>query len=346
MSLVLNAVSAIQLCAGCTIEFEPLDTLGATEDPAGVGLFADVLKVGDQGYLVSSEVLGGVVIVYDWEGRYQRELTREGDGPGELRGEPKFASGAGGIVLFEPGSPRLHLYSADLVFTKTIQVAGMVRSVLWDSVAGGWLVSHMAAGEGPDGYRPQLDARILLLDQEGDSIRSGQAGEAGLWHSVWDKIRGAEGTIWTTTGSGMVRVFDQDLGFVDSLQLELPGMDDWNRREHGNGVPAEVNDIRLAPDGSTVWVFAFATVLNVDDLVKELAEAREQGGPPDIERLADTFIYSVRLDPNGLTLVGRDQLDTMVRPLGDGDLAYDLVETPDGNRRVRVGRLRFTKGSG
>lgn len=36
----------------------------------------------------------------------------------------------------------------------------------------------------------------------------------------------------------------------------------------------------------------------------------------------------------------------MVRPLGDGELAYDLVDTPDGNRRVRVGRLRFTKGSG
>ena len=59
----------------------------------------------------------------------------------------------------------------------------------------------------------------------------------------------------------------------------------------------------------------------------------------------DTFIYSVRLDPNGLTLVGQDQLDTMVRPL-DGDFAYDLVDTPDGNRRVRVGQLRFTKGSG
>ena len=64
---------------------------------------------------------------------------------------------------------------------------------------------------------------------------------------------------------------------------------------------------------------------------------------PESRPGCDTFIYSVRLDPKGLTLVGRDQLDTLVRPLGDGDLAYDLVETPDGNRRVRVGRLRFTK---
>jgi len=35
-----------------------------------------------------------------------------------------------------------------------------------------------------------------------------------------------------------------------------------------------------------------------------------------------------------------------VRPIGDGDLAFDLVETADGNRRIRVGRLRFTRGGG
>ena len=84
MSVVLNTVSAIQLCAGCTVEFESRVTLGATEDPAGPGTFAEVLDMADRGYLVSSEILGGVVIVYDSEGRYQRELTREGEGPGEL----------------------------------------------------------------------------------------------------------------------------------------------------------------------------------------------------------------------------------------------------------------------
>ena len=109
MSVFLTVTAATQLCAGCTLEFEPTDTLGAREDPAGVGMLADVLDLGNQGYLVSSDALGGVVIVYDSEGRYQRELTREGDGPGELRVEPRFAMGAGGIALW--GGPRLHLYS-------------------------------------------------------------------------------------------------------------------------------------------------------------------------------------------------------------------------------------------
>ena len=103
MSLLLSVVSATQLCAGCTLEeFEPLDTLGAAGDPAGVGMLAEVLRTGDQGYLVSSDVLGGVVIVYDSEGRYQRELTRQGDGPGELGGPPRFAMGPGGIAFSNP----------------------------------------------------------------------------------------------------------------------------------------------------------------------------------------------------------------------------------------------------
>ena len=345
MSLALTAVSAIQLCAGCTVEFEPRDTLGAAEDPAGVGIFAEVLDMGDLGYLVSSEVLGGVVIVYDSEGRYQRELTREGDGPGELRGEPVFAMGAGGIVLFEPGSPRLHFYSSDLAFTKTVQVSGMVRTVLWDTVTEGWLVTYLGVAEGAEAGAPRMDARILFLDQGGDTIRSMQADErSSVLGRATDAIRGPDNTLWTASLAGMVEVFDQDLGFVDSLHLELPGMDEWDFSD--GGTPAAVNDIRLAPDGSGVWVFAIAPAVSMSELMEALNEARAQGGPPDIERLADTFIYSVRLDPSGLTLVGRDQLDTLVRPLGDGDLAFDLADTPDGNRRVRVGRLHFTKPSG
>ena len=113
MSLILHSVAAMQLCAGCTLEFEPQDTLGAAADPAGVGVFADVLRIGDQGYLVSSEAVDGVVIIYDSEGRYQRELNRVGDGPGEFSISPKFAKSGSGILMHEWRSPRLHLWSAE-----------------------------------------------------------------------------------------------------------------------------------------------------------------------------------------------------------------------------------------
>ena len=344
MSLLLTATAATQLCAGCTVEFVPTDTLGARDDPAGVGFFADALEMGDRGYLVSSEALGGVVIVYDSEGRYQRELTREGDGPGELRGEPRFAMGAGGIGLFEPNGPGVHLYSNDLGLMRTVQVGARVNSVLWDPVTDAWLVSTVRVDAGSEPGTVRLDPRILFLDQAGDSIRSAQVDRESSWHNVVDVIRGADNTLWAASMDGTVEVFDQDLALLGSLELELPGMDEWRGRGT-SGVSAFVSDLHPAPDGSGVWVFAFGIAMSVSDVLEELERLDAAGEEPSFERLGDTFIYSLRLGPDGLTLVGTDRLDTIVRPLGDGDRAFDLVDTPDGNRRVRVGRLRFSNGS-
>ena len=72
--------------------------------------------------------------------------------------------------------------------------------------------------------------------------------------------------------------------------------------------------MRAAPDGSGVWVFAFAPVIDPTEV------RRSQGPRPSVEEMFDTFIYSVRPGPNGLTPVGTDQLDTLVRPLGEDDL--------------------------
>lgn len=97
----------------------------------------------------------------------------------------------------------------------------------------------------------------------------------------------------------------------------------------------EADSLYAFPAAERLWVFAFAPVTDPNEI------RRLQGPRPSVEEMFDTFIYSVRLDPSGLALVGTDQLDTLVRPLGDGELAYDLVDTPDGNRVVRVGRLHY-----
>ena len=342
MSLVLNTVSALQLCAGCTVEFEPMDTLGAAEDPAGVGSLAEVLRVDDLGYLVSPLTLGGVVILYDSEGRYQRELTREGEGPGELLAPPKFAKGPGGIIMLEPGGSRLHLFSRDLDFMKTFQVPGASRvsSMQPDPATDGWLAGY----RGTD----YLATGIMLLDEEGNVVRSMQAGEESASVRGWqDAIRGTDGMIWTASLFGMIELFDENLGLLGSLQLELPGMEGWEApREGPVGWPAQVNDIRLAPDGSGVWIFAMAPERRFAELSMDELREKIMDRTSTLEQVVDAYLYWVRLEPNGLTLVGTDNFDTLVRPLGDGDLAFDLVDTPDGNRRVRVGRLRFTKGGG
>ncbi len=334
MSLILTATVATQLCAGCTLEFEPTDTLGSTEDPVGAGLIAEILRMGDRGYLMSSDVLGGIVVVYDSAGRYQRELTREGEGPGEFRGFPEFALGRGGILIHEQFAPTLHLYSGDLEFTKTLRAPGVVGSIQPDSLTGGWLVSYMGAGDGSE-------AGILLLDQGGEVVRAMQVGEesSSLSLMAGDAIRGTDGRIWIASMLGVVEVFDEDLGLLGSLELELPGLSAWNPNSGPAAPPAMVVGMRPAPDGAGVWVFAFAPV-------EDPTQIRRGGDPqPLVEELFDTFVYSVRLDPNGLMLVGTDRLETLVRPLGDGGLAFDLIDMPDGDRRVRVGQLRIKRGS-
>ena len=332
MSMILSVVSVTQLCAGCTVVFEPSDTLGATDDPAGPGIIAEVLQSDDGGYLMSSELLGGVVVVYDSEGRFQRELTREGDGPGELRAFPEFAIGPGGILIHEQFAPALHLYTSDLEFIRTFRVAGVPGSIQPDPATGGWLVAYQGGGDG-------FEAGIMLLDQGGDVVRTMQVGEesSSLSLMAGDAIRGTDGRIWIASMLGVVEVFDEDLELLGSLELELPGLDAWSPGNGPAAPPAMVLNMRPGPDGSGVWVFAFARVIDPTEI------RGSQGPRPSVEEEFDTFIYSLRLDPSGLTLVGMDRLDTLVRPLGDGDLAYDLVETPDGNRRVRLGRLRFVR---
>ena len=269
-----------------------------------IGTFAEVAEVGDQGYLVSSRILGGVVIVYDAFGHYGREMTREGEGPGELLAEPDFAVGTGGIIMREPGQARLHLFSHDLSFQKTLVLPGIAytNSVQSDPLTEGWLVTG-------GGFEDREDT-VFLLDQEADILRTmpGETSARGLLNV----IRGSDGTIWSAGNWGLV----------------------------------EVTDVRPALDGAGAWVFVIAPEKSLAELSLDDMGRRIQDGTLVMEHAADAFVYWVDLTPKGLELRGRDRFDTLVRPLGYGDLAYDIVETPDGNRRVRVGRLRFTRGQG
>ncbi len=333
MSVILHSATAMQLCVGCTLEFQPQDTLGTAEDPVGVGVFADVVRIGDEGYLVSSDAADGVVIVYDTEGNYQRELNRVGDGPGEFNMSPRFARNGSGILMHEWRSPRLHLWSDDLTFVKAFQMPiGQGGAIHSDPLTGGWLVSYRSGAE---------DAGILLLDANGDVIRtmSPDVKSRSLSYFTAGVIRDARGRIWISSMAGMVDVFDKHLNLIGSLELPFPWMDKWKPELRAGLPPVVVMDMRLAPDSSGVWVYAFVPVVDPD----EIDFMPDPMPPPD--ELADTYISWVSLEANGLVIKGTDRLDELIRPM-DGESAFDLVETPDGNRRVRVGRLLLRKTSG
>ena len=328
------SAATMQLCVGCTLEFQPIVTLGAAEDPVGVGVFAEVLRIGDQGYLVSSDAADGVVIVYDSEGQYQRELNRVGDGPGELSTSPRFARGDNGILMHEWRSPRLHLWSDDLMFVKTFQMpVGQGGAIHSDPLTGGWLVSYLSGAE---------DAGILLVNAAAELIRSMRPDvkAPSLSYFTGDVIRDVNGRIWISSIAGMVDVFDEHLNRLGSLALPLPWMDEWNQDPGRSGLPPVfITDLRLAPDGSGVWIYAWVPVVDP----KEIDFMPDPMPPPD--ELNDTFIYWVSLEANHLVIEGTDRHDRLIRPL-DAGFAFDVLETPDGNRRVRVGRLLLQKRSG
>lgn len=342
MSLFATVAAGAQLCAGCTLEFEVRDTLGVVEDPAGIGSFAEVAEGGDQGYLVSSNILGGVVLVYDASGHYVRELTREGEGPGELLSPPDFAVGTGGILMREPASARLHLFADDLSFKRTLRLPGIdyTQSAQPDPLTEGWLVTG-------GGYEAR-ESTVFLLDREANVVRT-MSGDQSSARGLTNVIRGSDGTIWSAGTFGLVEVYDEDMVIRDSLQLSLPGMEEWIRVsavDHVPGYPAAVTDVRPAPEGAGVWVFAIAPEDSIAQMSRDDMRTAFMDRTRSLEQRGDGFVYWVDLTPDGLELLGRDRFDTLVRPLGYGDLAYDMVETADGNRRVRVGRLRFMRGVG
>ena len=63
-------------------------------------------------------------------------------------------------------------------------------------------------------------------------------------------------------------------------------------------IPGFVTEIRLAPDGSGVWVHAFVPVVDPD----EIDFMSDPMTAPD--GLHDTIISWVRLEPNGLGIRG------------------------------------------
>ena len=248
MSLLLTATAATQLCAGCTVEFVPTDTLGAREDPAGVGFLRGGSRHG------RSRIPGQFRRPGRCSDRLRlgRALPARADPRGRWpRGTPRAAEvrhGGRGIGLFEPNGPSVHLYSNDLSLTRTVQVGARVNSVFWDRVNDAWLVSAVRVDAGSEPGTVRLDPRILFLDQAGDSIRSMQVDPGILVAYRRGRDRGPDNTILTASMDGMVEVFDQDLALLGSLELELPGMDEWNRSGRG-GVPAFVSDLHPAPDG-------------------------------------------------------------------------------------------------
>ncbi|MFO7893952.1 MAG: hypothetical protein R6U63_09465 [Longimicrobiales bacterium] len=151
--------------------------------------------------------------------------------------------------------------------------------------------------------------------------------------SVVRKLATSDNSIWTSTVSGgkieewsplgrprqRLSLQDEDLLREAPMRLDLTQQTP----------PALVSDIHWTEDG-LLWVFVTAPASGF----RPSPEVRRS----QPEQIYDGLVYVV--DPIEHVVITRARFDAIVRPLSEG-WAYHLYSTPDGDRRIVLGQLRF-----
>lgn len=321
----------VQLCPPCVPIYSVVDTLGGSADPASPGPTAEVFRFPDGRTLISSEVMGPEVFLYDSDGNFVRTVARRGDGPGEIQGAVRFAAGHGKVLFLEMRRPLGHLFEEDLRFLRSIRLPGIGFSAA--SVPdGGWIIGSLDQARG--------DASTIQLV---DSLGNIQTSIAPLTPPIdpGTSIRfvglDESARIWSVSLTGLVEVYDRSGSLLANLQLEGNGIGGPLplRLAPDERPPTVVSDLRLDADG-LAWVFLIGPE-------EGPWRAEDAAGPTQKppEETRDTLLRFLRFDGQELSVLGEATFDTLVRPLQQ-DMGFDLVELPSGDRKVRLGTLRLS----
>lgn len=317
-------------CRTCRIEYVIRDTLGSIDDPASPGPMAEVVRLSDGRFFVSSATMGPQVLVYSPGGDFQRVIGREGDGPGEMRSAPLLVRLPDDtIAMFDSRQGRISLFSADGSFVRGMPI-GMRAMSFAARPDGGFVVG------GPKPSADGIDA-VHLLSREGELERS-IAKVDPEQRSPFTMVRQfavlSDGRIWGAAMSGgrleewsadgeLLRAFEI---MNPSLQREVaPGRFDFSREVP----PAQVANLDVDSAGR-IWIYMM--------IPDPAFEPRRFDAPPAPRSIYDTKILI--FDPGLEKVVATGTFDTLVRPLGDG-WVYELVDTELGDRKVRVGTMRL-----
>jgi len=94
------------------------------DDPYMLGRVRSVAASSDRIYVVDGQV--PALRVYDWSGRYLRDLGREGEGPGEFRYPTGVGvDGAGRVWLHDQISTRIVVFAPSGEVVATLNLGGM-----------------------------------------------------------------------------------------------------------------------------------------------------------------------------------------------------------------------------
>lgn len=318
------------VCATCDLQYTIVDTLGAIDDPASPAVMANAVRLTDGRVYVTSSSFGGQVMVYNG-GEFSFAFGRQGEGPGEfgsaalLRVWPGDTIAALDLTLF-----RVSLFTSAGAFARSFAL-DVRPSTFGVRPSGGFIIT---------GPRPVGDtyADVQLVSSTGDV-------EAYLHEVPQDEWSIAQvpqvalsptGGIWLMqTVGGRLERWSPDA--ERELIVDIPtAYFDWSFLEEGGspvirGVTNQVGDLHVDSEGR-VWIF-----LLVGD--PDFTPADLVGGG------SLTSIYDTRimvLAPGGDRVLASRDFDGTMKSLGEG-WGFDLVDTPDGDRRIEIGTLRLVE---
>ena len=113
-------------CPTCTIELEPVATIGPSEL---LLTYSKVVRTSDGGYVVGPIAHPGAVAVFDPDGTLRQTIGRLGEGPGELpsRFTQMFAWRGDSVAV--PLGMRMMILAADGSGQRTVGVTGLLSGL-------------------------------------------------------------------------------------------------------------------------------------------------------------------------------------------------------------------------
>lgn len=334
-------------CASCRIELKSLVRLGTPSGPGSLERASNAAILDKRGRFLVTGINVSSFLVFDSLGRYQRNVGRAGQGPGEYGDIAKVIPvHRDTIHVLDNGQGRWTVLDGDFGVRRVVQLpfAPSREAVV---LPDGYLVSHSAI------YSPVLAGLPLhLVDTAGRRVRS-FGSESGM---VRSDIGGFDVRLLTSApGSGNVwsafaiQYVIEEWNSTDKLVTHLERSVDWFTPQlkptpHGPDrskppiKPTTIAAIHV-DSGGLLWV----VIAVPDSIPGRGVEKRPNGGwaVTDPEKFQDSILEVIDLRKG--TLVGSVRVDYKIQGFAADGLIVASRHRDDGTPFVEIFRARVTR---
>lgn len=231
-------------CNDCSIELEPILTLGS-DHPAGGGRFpATVAKIDDGKYAIAPTYEPGTAAVYRSDGALAAVLGRYGEGPGEMKNVRSVGRWFGDSVAVIHDQNRITVFDAEGTYGRSITLG--TSSFLSDDIAPSTQGALLARRTGTAGG---ADVALREFSSVGEPRHGfGSSTDFGIGR-IYAGFVEAGDTIWAADATRyeidvFARGSDQAIA---TLRREVEWFPSEATRTHWGGLPGVQDFLRYAP---------------------------------------------------------------------------------------------------